>query len=110
MIHDGTFRLWKHPRQMGIDPIRVNRAAIRTRPGHAAASATRGGAATGLSASCRALPATRSEARRVGKECVSTCRFRWSPYHSHIIYIFMYTYRSSYFLLFFVYLFQLIIV
>src|SRR3546814_11900447 len=23
----------------------------------------------------------RSEARRVGKECVSTCRFRWSPYH-----------------------------
>src|SRR3546814_6794805 len=45
MIHDGTFRLWKHPRQMGIDPIRVNRAAIRTRPGQAAASATRGGAA-----------------------------------------------------------------
>src|SRR3546814_16318713 len=25
---------------------------------------------------------TRSEARRVGKECVSTCRSRWSPYHS----------------------------
>src|SRR3546814_14082540 len=23
----------------------------------------------------------RSEARRVGKECVSTCRFRWSPDH-----------------------------
>src|SRR3546814_11657026 len=23
----------------------------------------------------------RSEARRVGKECVSTCRSRWSPYH-----------------------------
>src|SRR3546814_12579563 len=23
---------------------------------------------------------TRSEARRVGKECVSTCRSRWSPY------------------------------
>src|SRR3546814_16956632 len=22
----------------------------------------------------------RSEERRVGKECVSTCRFRWSPY------------------------------
>src|SRR3546814_20580189 len=22
-----------------------------------------------------------SEARRVGKECVSTCRSRWSPYH-----------------------------
>src|SRR3546814_13952552 len=24
---------------------------------------------------------TRSEARRVGKECVSTCRYRGSPYH-----------------------------
>src|SRR3546814_13773882 len=24
---------------------------------------------------------TRSEARRVGKECVSTCRSRWSTYH-----------------------------
>src|SRR3546814_13617825 len=25
---------------------------------------------------------TRSEERRVGKECVSTCRSRWSPYPS----------------------------
>src|SRR3546814_1521606 len=25
---------------------------------------------------------TRSEERRVGKECVSTCRSRWSRYHS----------------------------
>src|SRR3546814_15614724 len=24
----------------------------------------------------------RSEERRVGRECVSTCRSRWSPYHS----------------------------
>src|SRR3546814_16182330 len=24
---------------------------------------------------------TRSEERRVGKECVSTCRSRWAPYH-----------------------------
>src|SRR3546814_13927195 len=23
----------------------------------------------------------RSEERRVGKECVSKCRYRWSPYH-----------------------------
>src|SRR3546814_19657478 len=36
---------------------------------------------------CRALlssfprPRCRSEERRVGKECVSTCRSRWSPYH-----------------------------
>src|SRR3546814_2954273 len=28
------------------------------------------------------LPASlRSEERRVGQECVSTCRSRWSPYH-----------------------------
>src|SRR3546814_14283032 len=26
-------------------------------------------------------PHERSEERRVGKECVSTCRSRWSPYH-----------------------------
>src|SRR3546814_13327814 len=28
-----------------------------------------------------ASDAYRSEERRVGKECVSTCRSRWSPYH-----------------------------
>ena len=27
------------------------------------------------------LVISRSEERRVGKECVSTCRSRWSPYH-----------------------------
>src|SRR3546814_15817188 len=27
------------------------------------------------------LDKLRSEERRVGKECVSTCRSRWSPYH-----------------------------
>src|SRR3546814_9669301 len=26
-------------------------------------------------------PLTRSEERRVGKECVSQCRSRWSPYY-----------------------------
>src|SRR3546814_10548944 len=29
----------------------------------------------------RRFAAKRSEERRVGKECVSTCRSRWSPYH-----------------------------
>src|SRR3546814_12289245 len=35
-------------------------------------------------AHCREIedaPLMRSEERRVGKECVSTCRSRWSPYH-----------------------------
>src|SRR3546814_14333161 len=27
------------------------------------------------------VEAARSEERRVGKECVSTCRSRWLPYH-----------------------------
>src|SRR3546814_12844284 len=35
----------------------------------------RDGEITGL------LGPNRSEERRVGKECVSTCRSRWSPYH-----------------------------
>src|SRR3546814_14006457 len=44
------------------------------------------GAAAGRSAGAYgALPRParlwRSEERRVGKECVSTCRSRWSPYH-----------------------------
>src|SRR3546814_5896703 len=30
---------------------------------------------------CDQGPQGRSEERRVGKECVSTCRSRWSPYH-----------------------------
>src|SRR3546814_14728081 len=33
-------------------------------------------AVAGLKQQC-----SRSEERRVGKECVSTCRSRWSPYH-----------------------------
>src|SRR3546814_5392197 len=31
--------------------------------------------------SLEAVSRIRSEERRVGKECVSTCRSRWSPYH-----------------------------
>src|SRR3546814_20955289 len=34
-----------------------------------------------LSTLGRAMAGTRSEERRVGKECVRTCRSRWSPYH-----------------------------
>src|SRR3546814_6238265 len=30
---------------------------------------------------CHRSEASRSEERRVGKECVSTCRSRWSPFH-----------------------------
>src|SRR3546814_15498910 len=37
--------------------------------------------ATGDLCVSSALPLSRSEERRVGKECVSTCRSRWSPYN-----------------------------
>src|SRR3546814_13726446 len=33
-----------------------------------------------IQAACR-FGVESSEERRVGKECVSTCRSRWSPYH-----------------------------
>src|SRR3546814_11247865 len=36
--------------------------------------------ATAVQAEARPI-IDRSEERRVGKECVSTCRYRWSPYH-----------------------------
>src|SRR3546814_18490997 len=45
-------------------------------PGHIAPGSTRGDVTGHID-----LFATRSEERRVGKECVSTCRSRWSPYN-----------------------------
>src|SRR3546814_19445494 len=35
----------------------------------------------GLRQTAEQAKTTRSEERRVGKECVSPCRSRWSPYH-----------------------------
>src|SRR3546814_5298708 len=35
----------------------------------------------GVAQALSAMRDSRSEERRVGKECVSTCRSRWSPYH-----------------------------
>src|SRR3546814_14894382 len=48
----------------------------------------------------RAASAARSEERRVGKECVSTCRSRWSPqYYKKIILLFYYLSYYLYYLL-----------
>src|SRR3546814_1596356 len=41
----------------------------------------RGNVNQGIRATILNEPGMRSEERRVGKECVSTCRSRWSPYH-----------------------------
>src|SRR3546814_14028261 len=49
----------------------VERDVLETRSGRDGRHATLAGAAFDI----------RSEERRVGKECVSTCRSRWSPYH-----------------------------
>src|SRR3546814_1532188 len=43
-------------------------------------AATYNGCVTNAS-DVKELVPERSEERRVGKECVSTCRSRWSPYH-----------------------------
>src|SRR3546814_10959751 len=56
----------------GIDGIEVARQAAARHPGLRIMFIT-GFAAVALAA--------RSEERRVGKECVSKCSSRWSPYH-----------------------------
>ena len=39
------------------------------------------GPGLGRDAALRAIRRSRSEERRVGKECLRLCRSRWSPYH-----------------------------
>src|SRR3546814_9332052 len=45
-------------------------------------NALNNGQMIGEVAKTHAVAEARSEESRVGKECVSTCRSRWSPYHS----------------------------
>src|SRR3546814_1421908 len=52
-------------------PSKTDKASLRAVREKATAFAKKHGATLGQ----------RSEERRVGKECVSTCRSRWSPYH-----------------------------
>src|SRR3546814_13480375 len=52
----------------------------------------------------------RSEERRVGKECVSTCRSRWSPYHykknfSYFFFFSFFFFSSLFFFFFFLFSF-----
>src|SRR3546814_4080498 len=48
---------------------------------HVEAAIDDGNDGAGISGSELPSKVRRSEERRVGKECVSTCRYRWSPYH-----------------------------
>src|SRR3546814_2272354 len=59
--------------------IRPSRSCAALTP--AAGSATTSFQARMVSLTKALMAAGRSEERRVGKECVSTCRSRWSPYH-----------------------------
>src|SRR3546814_1119027 len=60
----------KVPRRGKLEPTRHAQAAVEVQ-----------NEAVGRKARLYDLVAKRSEERRVGKECVSTCRSRWSPYH-----------------------------
>src|SRR3546814_2520587 len=68
-------------RQIGMgDPVERDARHAQALP--AACRVPPSGAATRRSAASNMRkPAGRSEERRVGKECVSTCRSRWSPSH-----------------------------
>src|SRR3546814_15514073 len=57
------------PGGRGVGRMKFGRFAVPVTTGHVAAFTIK---LVGLG---------RSEERRVGKECVSTCRSRWSPYH-----------------------------
>src|SRR3546814_17828053 len=60
-------------RPIGLDQIIGDDARRESRIEHQFGRHMRGGG--------RGVGPRRSEERRVGKGCVSTCRSRWSPYH-----------------------------
>src|SRR3546814_1158618 len=64
--------------------FRRDRPERRNPGGSPGGTAAQGGGQARLHPGGAAAPPAetgRSEERRVGKECVSTCRSRWSPYH-----------------------------
>src|SRR3546814_8186772 len=92
--HDTAYLLIEHPGPWGHKALVESRLPEHVRSGLADAAAEAGvriqlirrhGRAAGPQPSSfrvflgNADP--RSAERRVGKECVSTCRSRWSPYH-----------------------------
>src|SRR3546814_6649266 len=63
------------------DLVSTLRARVEELERHADEPAAAEGDAEDEPAGKLSLSSVRSEERRVGKECVSTCRYRWSPYH-----------------------------
>src|SRR3546814_9312481 len=62
-------------------PICVSERTVTGRIAHSHILAPPPSATTWSPRSISSASSARSEERRVGKECVSTCRSRWSPYH-----------------------------
>src|SRR3546814_18528645 len=63
------------------EPHRLGAGAHRAAPGEMLFAIAGNGGIMPFLRSCVWRDAIRSEERRVGKECVSTCRSRWSPHH-----------------------------
>src|SRR3546814_15393213 len=77
-----------YPHVAGQVPVQ-NEPAACTYAGNACSAHTEAAMRPAARGSCKLQAglhkkrgARRSEERRVGKECVSKCRSRWSPYHS----------------------------
>src|SRR3546814_7653198 len=80
-IADGIADTDPYTHQQGLPAARDAIAAFHKDRGTPNASPERVFIGNGVSELIDLRRATRSEERRVGKECVSTCRSRWSPYH-----------------------------
>ena len=59
----------------------VSRAVVKIKDNGQETLLTETGPGVYASTSITGAPGHRSEERRVGKECTSVCRSRWSPYH-----------------------------
>src|SRR3546814_5939519 len=81
--HHPVRHLEAHPGARGIDRTSVARSQpSRRSPDQARRTTALPGRRNARSPAAHSwIKAQRSEERRVGKECVNTCRSRWSPYH-----------------------------
>src|SRR3546814_18912065 len=75
-----TAAIWRPKATQNI-VLRLSAAALVSGDGFRDLFDSLGGGRTYYSILANAILTYRSEERRVGKECVSTCRSRWSPYH-----------------------------
>src|SRR3546814_17385466 len=64
-----------------VDAIKALKNAVQQGCNILISGATSTGKTTLFNRILEEVDPRRSEERRVGKECVSTCRSRWSPYH-----------------------------